>query len=413
MIVLLFLLWAVPAATTAQSNARIQEGAAALEHNDLAKAQAAFEQATRLAPKDASAWLLLAQTYAKQKSQRPAVLAAQKAEALGASDLRILQGLANFYSTLAPDLPKAAELGARYAEKAPEDKTAWRRLAAFCLESGLTDRAIAAGTRGLSVDDGAELHAILGSAYARRGDWSNATAQMSKALKLNPYNEDAHFQLAQLFLRQQDFPSAVRVLENAGKIFDKSAQIELALGVAYYGERKFAEAVDRFLRTIQLAPDVPQPYIFLGRILDHANERLPEVTTRFVEFEGRNPDSYLGYLLHAKAIVAQLPATGFPAEAQTAFDLVQKSLAKKEDEAESHYLAGMLLDRKREFPQAASQLERSIQLNGKDSAAHYRLARVYDRLGRKEEAEQQRALHEKLSEEEKAPPPRTVARPAK
>jgi tetratricopeptide (TPR) repeat protein len=408
MIVLLFLLWAVPAAP-AQSNARIQEGVAALERNDLVAAQAAFEKATRLAPKDAGAWLLLAQTYARRKNLAPAIAAARKAEALGLADPRILQGLANFYSTSSPNLPKAAELGARYAERAPEDKTAWRRLAAFCLEAGLTDQAVAAGTRGLSVDDGAELRSILGNAYARRGDWSNAAGQMTEALKLNPYNEDAHFQLAQLYLRQQDFPAAAGVLQNARKIFDRSAQIELALGVAYYGQRKFAEAVDQFLRTIQLAPDVPQPYVFLGRILDHANERLPEVAARFTEFEARNPGSYLGYLLHAKAIVAQLPAAGFPAEAQSAFDLVQKSLAKKEDEAESHYLAGVLLDRKREFAQAALQLERSMQLNAKDSAVHYRLARVYDRLGRKEEAERQRAIHEQLSEAEKAP----ATRPAK
>ncbi len=345
---------------------------------------------------DASTWLSLARTYAKQSRLQAAVDAARKAEALGASDPRILQGLADFYAKSDP--PKAAELGARYADLAPADKTAWRRLASFCMEAGLTDRAIVAGLRGLKVEDGPELRTLLGNAYARCGDWSSAVAQMSEALKLNPYSEDAHFQLAQVFLKQQDFPSAVRVLENARKIFDKSAQIELALGVAYYGERKFAEAVDEFLRTIRLAPEVPQPYVFLGRILDHANERLPEVTARFAEFEARNPGSYLGYLLHAKALVAQLPAMGFPAEAQTAFDLVQKSLARKEDEAEAHYLAGVLLDRRREFQQAAAELERSIQLNAKDPAAHYRLALVYERLGRKAEAEQQRALHEKLSE---------------
>src|SRR5574341_360678 len=45
-------------------------------------------------------------------------------------------------------------------------------------------------------------------------------------------------------------------------------------------------------------------------------------------------------------------------------------------------------------------LERSIELNAKDPAPHYRLARVYYRLGRKEEAAQQRRLHEKLSEEQ-------------
>jgi len=354
-------------------------------------------------PENAQGWLSLAREYAKDKKPDQAIEAARKAETLGAGDPGILKSLADFYATLVPDPPKAAELGERYAEKAPQDRTAWRRLATFCLQSGLTDRAIATGTRGLAVDDGPELRRILGAAYMQRRDFANAASQMSEVVKLNPYDEQAHFELARLYLVQQDFRSAARVLENARKTFDKSAQIELALGVAYYGQRKFSEAVQQFLRTMDLAPDVQQPYVFLGRIMDHATDRLPELTARFADFERRNSESYLGYLLHAKALVEQLPPSGFPAEAQTALDLVQKSLALKDDEAESHYLAGVLLERKREFAKAATELERSIQLNANESGAHYRLARVYDRLGRREEAEQQRALHEKLSEEEKAP----------
>ena len=153
---------------------------------------------------------------------------------------------------------------------------------------------------------------------------------------------------------------------------------------------------------MDLAPDVTQPYVFLGRMMDHVSDRLPEVTERFARFEARNPDSYLGPLLHAQGIIAQLPATGFPPEAETALGLVRKSVAKKDDVAEAHFAMGLLLDRKKEYREAAAHLERSIQLNPTDSAVHFRLARVYERLGRKDDAERERRLHEKLSEEEKA-----------
>jgi tetratricopeptide (TPR) repeat protein len=336
---------------------------AALDKNNLAKAQTSFEQATRLAPKQAGAWLLLAQTYAKQKDQKAALAAAQKAESLGADDPQILQGLANFYATLVPDLPKAAHFGGRYAERSPQDVTAWNRLTAFCLNSGQLEPAIAAGT---------------------------------KALKLNPYDESSHFQLAQAYLLKQDFASAISTLQNAHTTFDKSPQIELALGVAYYGARKFPEAVEQFLKTMKLAPDVPQPYVFLGRMLDHVTDRLPEMTDRFAQFEARNPKSPLGYLLHAKALIAQ------SSEPETAFHLLEKSVALKEDDSETHLQMGVLLEQKRDFADAAKHLERSIQLNAKDSAVHFRLARVYDRLGRKEDAANERKIHEKLSEQEKA-----------
>jgi len=395
-----------------QFETRMQEGVAALEKNDPATAQVSFEQATRLEPKNAWAWLLLAQACARQKNRKSALDAAQAAETLGAADPRILQQLANFYYGMAPDLPKSASLGARYAEKSPQDTTAWRRVAQVYLEAGLPDQAIQAAAKGLAKDTGAELHTVLGSAYVQRKEWDKAAAELSEAVKINPYDEDAHFRLAQMFLLRQDFPSAVSALEGAKKIFARSAQIELTLGVAYYGLRRFPEAVEQFLTTMRLAPDVPQPYVFLGRILDHASDRLPEVTQRFAQFEARNPKSHLGYLLHAKVVIAQLPPGGFPPEAQTAFDLLRESVSLKEDDAEGHYLLGVVLERKREFKDAAAHLERSVQLNPAGSAAHFRLARVYDRLGRTEDAERQRKLHEKLSEQESAVgPPGIPAEP--
>jgi tetratricopeptide (TPR) repeat protein len=369
MLLPLVLLLAASTSPAEQLQSRIQEGMAAVEKNDLPKARSSFEEATRIAPGNAGAWLMLAQVYGRQKDAKAAMAAAQKAESLGGDDPRILQGLANFYATSEPDLPRAAAFGARYAEKNPVDTTAWRRLGSFCRNSRLLKEAVAAG---------------------------------AKDVELHPYAEEAHFGLAQAYLLQQDFNSAVAVLLNARRTFDKSAQIELTLGVAYYGLRKFPEAVDQFVKTAKLAPDVPQPYVFLDRILDHAGERLPEVTELFAQFEARNPKSPLGYRLHAKALIAQLPPSGDPPEAAAAYALLEKSLALKEDDADAHFQLGVLLDRRKDFAGAATQLERSIQLNAKDSAVHFRLARVYERLGRKDEAAKQRELAEKLSEEENA-----------
>jgi len=352
------------------------------------------------APQTATGWLNLARSQAKQGNREAAFAAARRAEALGAEDPAILQGLANFYATAGADQAKAAALGYRYAELKPEDRTAWRRLAQFCLSTGQPERAIAAAKNGFKNDPSAELHGILGTAYAQIKDWKQAETELTEARRLAPYDEAAHFQLAQLYLLQQDFVSAVRVLEEARKTFDKSAQIELALGVAWYGQREFPKAVDQFLKTIRLAPEVPQPYAFLGRILEHAGDRLPEIAARFQEYEAAHPLDPLGHVLHAKAILAQLPPAGFPAEAEAALRLLQDALKLEEADAEAHLLAGTLLERKGDFAAAATHLERSIALNGKDPAPHYRLARVYARLGRPEDSRRERELHEKLSDEE-------------
>jgi tetratricopeptide (TPR) repeat protein len=318
-----------------QLEVRMREGLAALERGDLAEAQLKFEEATRSAPDNAGAWLLLAETRARQRRAQPALAAAERAEKLGSGDRDVLRGLAHFYTELQPDLSKAAQ-------------------------------------------------------------------QLERLIALSPYDEQARFQLAQAYLLRQDFPSAIRVLQDARKTFDKSPQIELTLGVAYYGSRNFTGAVDQFLKTIRLSPDVPQPYIFLGRILEHAGDRLPEAVERFASFRVRNPNNPLGYVLHAKAVIAQLPPGGYPPEAAAALDDLNKAVTLAGNSAEAHYLLGVLLDRKGDYAKAAVHLERSIALNAKDPAPHYRLARVYARLGRTQDAAEQRKIHEQLSEEEGA-----------
>jgi tetratricopeptide (TPR) repeat protein len=370
-----------------------QDLASTLSTGDLAKSQSALEQTTRREPNNARAWMLLAQIYAKEKKAQAAGTAAEKADRLGRNDAEVQQGLAYLFIELQQDLKKATGFAARYAELRPTDTDAWQRVASLCLETGRPDEAITAGLRALALAPSAEMHTILGQAYAAKKDWQNAGLQLSEAVRLSPYDEDTHFRLAQMFMLRQDFPKAVEVLLNARRTFDKSAQIELALGVCYYGLRLFPEAVDQFLKTIRLAPAVPQPYAFLSRILEHAGDRLVEATQRFAEFNASHPEDAMGYLWYAKALVAQLGTLGESAEADKALDLLKRSLTLNANIAETHYQIGCLLERKRDYAGAASELERSVALNSKESAAHFHLSRVYDKLGRKEQAARERELH--------------------
>jgi tetratricopeptide (TPR) repeat protein len=363
-----------------------------------------LEEATRREPRNARAWLMLAQSYARQKHTVLALAAARKAETLGSEDAAVLHGLAFLFTDLLPDPKRAAPLEERYAVLTPADRDAWRRVAAMYLDAGQSERAVAAGLRGLAAGDAsAALHTTLGQAYLAMHQLESAAAQFAEAVRLDPYSEETHFQLAQAYLLRQDFPRAIDVLMNARKTFDKSPQIELALGVCYYGQRQFALAVDQFLKTMRLDPDVPQPYLFLGRILDQAGDRLGEATGRYAEFHRRHPQDALGAIYYAKALMAAFPTSGVPPEWAQADALLEQAIASKPEAAEAHYLLGCLLERKLESARAAAELERSVRLNPRDPAPHFHLARVYRELGRKEDAARERELHQKLSEELEAP----------
>ena len=98
-----------------------------------------------------------------------------------------------------------------------------------------------------------------------------------------------YFEAAQPLLQQGKFSESIAILKEGAERLKDSAQLELALGVAYYGLRRFDEAAGAFLRTIAIAPGTEQPYVFLGKFLDQIPGRLAEVTKRFAEYEAANP----------------------------------------------------------------------------------------------------------------------------
>jgi len=398
--------WLVSAllfAPQAQAPNLYREAGAALASGDLAAAQARLEELTVKDPANGRAWMLLAQTYARRKNSEAALAAASKSEKLGSRDPEALRGLAFLFTDLQPDLKRAASLEERYAELQPSDKSAWRHAAAMYLATGQYDRAIATGTRGLPADDSQELHTVLGQAYQGKQDWEHAAEHLAAAVKLARYDENAHFLLIQMYLGHEDFVHASEAIADARKVFARSPQIELAAGVCAYGLRRFPEAVDQFLKTIALAPDVPQPYLFLARILDQASERLPEVVDRFRQFHDLHPDDAQACLLYAKALLAEIAPGEFPAEAEQAMQLLEHARSIDPNQADIHYQLGCLLERKRDYAAAAAELERSAALDPRQPGVHFQLARVYERLGRKQDAARERDEHQKQAESPVAP----------
>ena len=393
MLIFVFL-WLFQAPPEADFDAVMQQGLAALNRNDLATAQAKLEAASRLHPRDPQVWLGLAQTYLKSNKKKDAEIAAHVAESFGGNDPRMLHALSIYYAET-QNFAKAAALESRYAAEAPGDRQATLRAVELYRKAGQPKIAIALASKVLAGDDRADLHDLLGKAYEADGQSGRAVLELQHAIRLNPYEESYYFDLGQLLLEHQNFDAAIQTLEAGRKVFDKSAQIELALGVAYYGQRRFPDAVNSFLRTIELAPGVEQPYVFLGRILDQADARLVDIRQRFAQYAAANPKSYLGHFLYGKALIAE---SGKPDEAEAS---LRRSIALNDGYWESHFELGVLLERKWDFTGAARELERSIKLNPKSPVPHYRLARVYDRMGQPARAKEERARHGLLLAEEK------------
>jgi tetratricopeptide (TPR) repeat protein len=307
----------------------LRNGLLALQRNDLEAAQADLQSAAAQQPSNPRVWVALSQTLWKRKEFAKADDAAQKAWSFAGEDSAVLRGLVIYYLERDQTV-RAAEAQARFAAVNPADE-------------GAQERAIA-----------------------------------------------LYFEAVQPLLAAQKFGEALAILQKASPSVVKSAQIQIALGVAYYGLRRYDESAEAFLAVIALDPSLKQPYLFLGKMLEQISLRLEEVTRLFVAFEKQNPFDPDGVLLHAKALDARA------VEPEAARKLLEKVIAMVPGNADAHFELGTLLERTRHFPEAAAEFERAEALNPSDPSTHYRLSRLYQRLNKPEAAIAEREQHRKM-----------------
>ena len=227
--------------------------------------------------------------------------------------------------------------------------------------------------------------------YRRAGELELKFAESARA------DQAALSRAANLLLRGQDFNGAAEAANKGLQAKASDPQLLLTLGVARYGQRRFDEAITTFLKVAEIDPAVPQPYIFLGKLLDQAGAHLPAVQAADEQWLKQNPQNATASVELAKTLLA---AAG---DEKRAEELLRSAIALQPDNAEAHYQLGVLFERKRQWQEAADELTRSTSLEPNNPMPHYHLARVYDRLGQHDRAQAERSLHAQLTAPAKQP----------
>ena len=398
---LLAALLIVPAVLAQSREELITTGVLALDRGQTEVAYEKLASAVKRFPGDARALIGLAEACRRLERFEEAEQHVEAAKKLASEQPALFRGLSIYYEN-GGQPGEAARAESYYARSFPDDFSGFARAAALYLAAGDANNSVEFARSGLERRNSAPLQNTLGKALAKTGDETGAEAALLEAIRLAPYDEEYRYDLGYLHLLGQRYDRAVEVFEEGRKVFDKSARIEMGMGIARYGQQRFADAVSAFLRATDLAPDAPQPHYLLGRTLQHATGRIDEVLARQKRFAELQPDGYLGSFLHAQALIASLPQRGGGESLAEAERLLRRSIAQREEFWESHFALGVVLERLERFDEAARSLERAVALNDASSKPHDRLARVYARLGRREDAAREREIHQQRTEAERA-----------
>ena len=378
----------------------IRQGLVALQARDIPKAQEYLERAVEVAPTEARAWIGLSQVYRILNLHRQASRHADEAARLGGDDPLIQHALAMFHIDYG-NWAEAAEWEERFARGDRGNQDAYLRTVSLYLQADMPLKAAEVGQAALELGETGHLHNALGKAYAIANVPEDGLKHLQLAVEKMPYEESFHYDLGYFHLRRLDFESATESFRRGRTYFDKSAAIEIGLGISAYGQRRFQEAVGHFLRSAELDPDLEQPHVFVGALLQHANNRIDDIEARMRVFHEEFSKSHFGPFLYGKVLHAKLGTRRDPETIASIETLLRESIERNNEFWESHYELGVLLEKKKDYAAAEQHLERAVNLNPDSSKPHYRLARVYQRLGKPKEAKRERELHKQIAERER------------
>lgn len=122
---------------------------------------------------------------------------------------------------------------------------------------------------GATVPESADLHNLLGTTLAARGNVEQAIAEFREALRLDSDSDAAHWNLGTALTQVRQYDEAIDQLREAIRLAPRSPRIHNDLGVALALREQLDEAVDRFEEALRLEPE----YIEARRNLLMAQER--------------------------------------------------------------------------------------------------------------------------------------------
>jgi tetratricopeptide (TPR) repeat protein len=235
-----------------------------------------FEEAVRLRPGDADAWLDLGTVLGQLGHVEFSIMAlshaAQLAPASTVIKHALAQARANEQHALAVEhtrhgrLDEAAACCRKIIELLPELATAHENLGHVLLAQGKLDEAEACCRKAIELDERcAPAHQRLGLVAMQREQFGEAECQFRRTIELRPDWADAHNQLGAALIHQERLEEAEAAFRQALTLQCDHADALNNLGAALAKEQRWDEAISCFERVLQAHPDHAEALFNLGK----------------------------------------------------------------------------------------------------------------------------------------------------
>src|SRR6202158_546734 len=312
-------------------------------------------------------------------------------------ELVLLQRLAELlishgeYSESIEELKRAAELDSRRADLQ-------FNLALAQYRAGHADDALGSAEKCKALGDSADLEDLLGDIQESRGDNLAAVRRYQAAVALAPDEEKYRLSLAVELIRHNSFEAAKVVLKQAEDLHPKSWRIQLALGMVEYFAGTDDEATRFLLHAAEFAPEPQVALRYLSDIqMDRASTPDPAAVARLCEYSDRQPkDAKMQYYCGA-LLLRRDYAAGHKTNADEILRRLRASASLLPKDASPHCQLGKAYRWLERWQEALSESETCARLDVNSADAHYRLAQIYQHLGKLERSQEEMKLYDAAS----------------
>ena len=262
----------------------------------------------------------------------------------------------------------------------------------------------------------------LGLTLVKLGRGNDAETPLQKAVELRPHSFEANLVLAIIYVNESNVAAAIGRLQEAHQSQPENLRITLLLGQQYLQGWFLQQAIVTFREALKLKPDdLDARYLLIEAYQnDKAYERALQVAQETVKFHPREARAHfeighqlgnLGHYQEARPHFEEAlrlddgmaPARIWLADAQlrngesdAALENYEKILVQDPESLDAARGVARCLFRLRRYPQALTEVQKSIAAHPNDAELYLILAQIQTRMGNSEEAARANATFEKL-----------------
>jgi len=356
-----------------------------------------LQKAARLSPNSAAARTNLATNLVQLHQFGPAEFQFKRARALEPESYDTNHNLGEFYIT-AGKLPQAVPFLEKAYQLKPDAYDNGYNLVLAYIETANNDLAERVTKELLARQDTAELHNLLAEIEESKQNFVAAANEYEAAAHMDP-SESNLFDWGSELLLHRTLDAAIEIFEQATKRYPKSPRLQIGLGMALYSRGNYDEAVKALLLGADLDPSDAQCYYFLSKAYDSSPGQADAVLERFRRFMDLKPrDGHAPYY-YAMSLWKGRRAQEASLDLGEIETLLKKSVALDPKLPEAHLELGNLYSDQKKYDVAIVQYRQAIALNADLADAHYRLGQALVHLGKKDEAQEQLGVYQKLRTE--------------